>query len=96
MERAGMGRVRVLSLLGYFWSVATDNLDVICSELITNLRVYFCHCCYGFLFTYSTIDLLQPNLAGDLTFHNQHGCILTYCIFCRISFAIPLCSCRVF
>ena len=41
MERAGMGRVRVLSLPGYFWRVATDNLYVICQRANNKLEGLF-------------------------------------------------------
>lgn len=50
-------------------------------------------------FTYLTIDLIQPNLTGDLSLHNHCGCILTYCIFLsyiRCSVVVLFSNCERF
>jgi hypothetical protein len=82
------------SLAVYFWSVATNNLDVICQRANNGLFAGFIFVAVVMGFTYLTIDLIQPNLTGDLSLHNQCGCTLTYCIFFVVY--LLLCSCLVF
>jgi hypothetical protein len=63
MERMDMGRVRILSLLYISGALPLTTWMQRASNGLIFVAVVM-----GF--TYLTIDLIQPNLAGDLSLHN--------------------------